>query len=159
LALAVGILVDESTVAIENIHSHLSTNEPVARAVINAMHEVLLPRLLAMLCVLAVFIPSFFMVGIARSLFPPLALAVGFSMIGSYLVSSTLVPVLAVWFLRGLRVDKAPRNSGSLQHVVQLYARLVTWVVRYKALIIGIYAIGSALALFFLPKHIGTELF
>ena len=59
-----------------------------------------MPRLLAMLCVLAVFVPSFFMTGVSRSLFVPLSLAVGFSMIASFLLSSTLVPVLSVWLLR-----------------------------------------------------------
>eukprot|EP01035_Chromulina_nebulosa_P013801 gene13801-18283_t len=100
LALAVGILVDEATVAVENIHAHLTRGTPLARAALEATRETALPRLLAMLCVLAVFIPAFFMVGAAKALFTPLALAVGFSMIASFLLSSTLVPVLSVWFLR-----------------------------------------------------------
>jgi multidrug efflux pump subunit AcrB len=84
LALAVGILVDESTVAIENIHAHLARGVPVRRAVADAMAEVTAPRLLAMLCVLAVFLPAFFLQGIGRSLFPPLALAVGAAMVASW---------------------------------------------------------------------------
>src|SRR5262244_1445465 len=76
LALAIGILVDEATVAIENIHTHLARGESRARAVLQAAQETAVPLLLALLCVLAVFIPSFFMVGIGRALFPPLALAV-----------------------------------------------------------------------------------
>jgi len=68
LALAVGILVDESTVAIENIHTHLDRGEPRARAILQALHEVLTPRLLALLAIVAVFVPSFFLVGIARAL-------------------------------------------------------------------------------------------
>src|SRR6185437_10327784 len=68
LALAVGILVDEATVAIENIHTHLARGAPVARGVRDASAEVVMPRLLAMLCVVAVFVPSFFMSGVARSL-------------------------------------------------------------------------------------------
>jgi multidrug efflux pump subunit AcrB len=80
LALAVGVLVDEGTVLLENIHVHLDNGENVARAVFLASKEVAVPRLLAMLCVMAVFIPSFFMTGPARSLFLPLSLAVGFSM-------------------------------------------------------------------------------
>ena len=62
--------------------------------------ETAVPRLLAMLCILAVFMPSFFMQGSARALFVPLSLAVGFAMIASYLLSSTFVPVLSVWLLR-----------------------------------------------------------
>src|SRR5947207_1639039 len=99
LALAVGILVDEATVAIENIHTHLTHGAPIALGVLEASGEVVVPRFLAMVAVVAVFVPSFFMTGISRSLFVPLSLAVGFSMIASYLLSSSLLPVLAVWFL------------------------------------------------------------
>ena len=107
LALAVGILVDEATVAIENIHTHLARGGPVARAVLDASGEVVVPRLLAMLSVVAVFVPSFFMTGVSRSLFVPLSLAVGFSMIASFFLSSSLVPVLSVWLL-----GKAPRAAA-----------------------------------------------
>src|SRR5712691_2560186 len=104
LALAIGILVDESTVAIENIHTHLGRGEPRARAILQAVREVLTPQLLALLAILAVFVPSFFLIGIARSLFVPLSLAVGFAMFTSYVLANTLVPVLSTWLLR----DKEP---------------------------------------------------
>src|ERR1700674_94313 len=100
LVLAVGVLVDEGTVVIENIHTHLLRGKPRARAVLGASAEVVVPRLLAMLCVLAVFVPSFFMTGVARSLFVPLSLAVGFAMAASYLLSGSLVPVLSIWVLK-----------------------------------------------------------
>jgi multidrug efflux pump subunit AcrB len=100
LALAVGILVDEATVTIENIHTHLADGRSLARAASEATAETALPRFVAMLCILAVFIPAFFMTGAAHNLFVPLALAVGFSMVGSYLLSSTFVPILSVWMLR-----------------------------------------------------------
>jgi multidrug efflux pump subunit AcrB len=100
LALAVGILVDEATVAIENIHTHLAQGVPRARAVLDASREVVIPRLLAMLCVLSVFVPSFFMTGVAKSLFVPLSLSVGFAMAASYFLSSSLVPVVSTWILR-----------------------------------------------------------
>src|SRR5499425_216929 len=100
LALAVGILVDEATVAIENIHTHLAQGVPRAKAVLDASREVVIPRLLAMLCVLSVFVPSFFMTGIAKSLFVPLSLSVGFAMAASYFLSSSLVPVMSTWILR-----------------------------------------------------------
>src|SRR5207302_9234041 len=99
--LAVGILVDEATVSIENIHMHLARGQPVALASLNGTTETALPRLLAMLCILAMFAPTFFMTGAGKAMFLPLSLAVGFSMIASYLLSSTLVPILSVWFLRG----------------------------------------------------------
>ena len=88
LALAVGILVDEATVAIENIHAHLARGVPLARAALDATRETAVPRLLAMLCILAVFTPALFMTGAAKALFTPLALAVGFAMIASYFLSA-----------------------------------------------------------------------
>src|SRR3977135_4514323 len=100
LALAVGILVDEATVTIENIHTHLAHGRSLARAASEATAETTLPRFMAMLCILAVFIPAFFMTGAAHNLFVPLALAVGFSMVASYLLSSTFVPILSIWALR-----------------------------------------------------------
>src|SRR6266704_5778510 len=86
LALAIGILVDEATVTIENMHTHLGREQRVSRAILDAMAEVMVPKFLAMLCVIAVFISSFFMVGIARQLFVPLSLAVGFAMIALFLL-------------------------------------------------------------------------
>src|SRR2546427_5280729 len=100
LALAVGILVDEGTVVIENIHTHLAQGKARARAVMDASREVVIPRMLAMLCVLAVFVPSFFMTGVTRALFVPLSLAVGSAMAASYFLSGSLVPVLSTWILR-----------------------------------------------------------
>src|SRR5205085_11642328 len=100
LALAVGILVDEATVEVENIHTQMAKAGTVARAVRLGNAETAVPRLLAMLCILAVFLPSFFMEGAARELFVPLALAVRFAMVTSYLLSSTFVPLLSVWLLR-----------------------------------------------------------
>jgi multidrug efflux pump subunit AcrB len=100
LALAIGVLVDEATVAIENIHTHMRKGGSLARAVFDGTAETAIPRSLAMLCILAVFIPSFFMQGAARALFVPMSLAVGCSMLASYILSSTLVPVLCTWLLR-----------------------------------------------------------
>src|SRR3984893_4485553 len=100
LALAVGVLVDEATVSIENIHTQMLPGVSRARAVLDASRQTAIARLLAMLCILSVFVPTFFMVGVGRQLFVPLTLAVGFSMISSYVLSSTLVPVLSSWFIR-----------------------------------------------------------
>ncbi len=100
LALAVGILVDEATVEVENIHTQMERTGSIAQAVRLGNQETAVPRLLAMLCILAVFVPSFLMEGAARALFVPLALTVGFAMVTSYLLSSTFVPVLSVWLLR-----------------------------------------------------------
>jgi multidrug efflux pump subunit AcrB len=117
LALAVGILVDEATVAVENIHSHLARGEGLARAALEGTRETTLPRFLAMVCILAVFIPAFFMVGAAKALFVPLALAVGFAMVASFLLSSTLVPILSVWLLRSKHdAGKGADGPGGAEH-------------------------------------------
>src|ERR1043166_4745622 len=88
LALAIGILVDEATVCIENIHTHLTRGSSLKRASRDATTETTIPRLLAMLSVLAMFVPTLFMQGAARAMFVPLSLAVGFSMIASYVLST-----------------------------------------------------------------------
>lgn len=105
LALAIGILVDESTVTIENIHQHLDMGKPKALAIWDACKEIALPKLLILLCILAVFAPAFTMVGIPGALFLPLALAIGFSMIVSFLLSQTFVPVLANWMMKEHAAD------------------------------------------------------
>ncbi len=84
LALAVGVLVDEATVEVENIHTQLLPGVSRARAVLEACRQTVMARLLSMLCVLAVFVPSFFMNGVGRQLFVPLSLSVGFAMVASY---------------------------------------------------------------------------
>ena len=101
LALAIGILVDESTVTIENIHQHLDMGKSKAKAIFDACVELSFPKLLILLCILAVFAPAFLMNGVPRGMFLPLSLAVGFSMIVSYLLSQTLVPVICNWWLKG----------------------------------------------------------
>src|SRR5882724_2206193 len=93
LALSVGILVDEATVEVENIHTQFEHTPSIARAVRLGNADTAVPRLLAMLCILAVFVPSAVMKGSARALFVPMSLAVAFAMIASYLLSSTFVPV------------------------------------------------------------------
>ena len=157
LALAIGILVDEATVAIENIHRHLETTPQASRAVVDAMREVIVPRLLAMLCVIAVFIPSFFMVGVGRALFPPLALAVAFSMFASYLLSSTLVPVLSVWLFRN-RTPRAEQRPGLFGRLQERYGRLATGVVRLRWPVILIY-VAVCIPVLLLAGRVGTELF
>ncbi len=100
LALAIGILVDESTVTIENIHQHLDMGKPRALAIWDACREIAFPKLLILFCILAVFAPAFTMNGIPGALFLPLAMAIGFSMVTSFLLSQTFVPVMANWLMR-----------------------------------------------------------
>ena len=100
LSLAIGILVDESTVTIENIHQHMDMGKPKALAIWDACKEIAFSKLLILFCILAVFAPAFTMTGIPGALFLPLALAIGFSMVTSYLMAQTLVPVLANWMMK-----------------------------------------------------------
>jgi multidrug efflux pump subunit AcrB len=100
LALAIGILVDQATVTIENIHQHLEMNKPKRRAILDACVEIGFPLLLILLCILAVFAPSFVMKGVPKAMFLPLALSIAFAMIISYIAAQTLVPILANWLLK-----------------------------------------------------------
>jgi multidrug efflux pump subunit AcrB len=140
LALAVGILVDEATVEVENIHTQFEHTPNIARAVRRGNAQTAVPRLLAMLCVLAVFIPSFFMQGAAKAVFVPLSLAVGFSMITSYILSSTFVPVMSSWLLRHYH----PEGHGSsrwfsMARLQDGYGSLLQGVVRARWLLVILY--------------------
>src|SRR5881296_2688152 len=149
LALAVGVLVDEATVEIENIHTHLATGMSKARAVVDACRKTITPRLLSMLCVLSVFIPALFMVGVGRQLFVPLSLAVGFAMISSYVLSSTLVPVLSTWMLRVKHAE--PRFFDRLR---SSYRNRLAPVLRLRWAVVGVYLVASAAFIYLLFPRI-----
>jgi multidrug efflux pump subunit AcrB len=99
LALAIGILVDQATVTIENIHQHLEMGKPKKQAIYDACTEIAFPLFLILLCVIAVFAPSFIMQGVPRALFLPLSLSIGFAMIVSFLLAQSIVPIVANWLL------------------------------------------------------------
>lgn len=100
LALAIGVLVDQATVTIENIHQHLEMGKNKRQAILDACEEISFPLLLILLCILAVFAPSFVMTGVPRAMFLPLSLSIGFAMIISFLAAQTLVPVISNWLLK-----------------------------------------------------------
>ena len=152
LALAVGVLVDEATVEIENIHTRMLPGVSRARAVVEACSRTAMARLLSMFCILAVFVPSFFMVAVGRQLFVPLSLAVGFSMISSYLLSSTLVPVFSTWLMR-----EAHRGEGSFLR--GLYERYLRGALRLRWPLGFVYLAASAAVLYVLLPGTPTELF
>jgi multidrug efflux pump subunit AcrB len=160
LALAVGILVDEATVEVENIHTQFEHTPNIARAVRLGNRETAVPRLLAMLCILAVFIPSFFLEGAARALFVPLALAVGFAMVASYLLSSTFVPVLSVWLLRHYH---APHTSGagrlSFARFQGTYAWLLGGLLRLRWVVVPAYLTAAVLVVWLVGREVGREVF
>jgi multidrug efflux pump subunit AcrB len=159
LALAVGILVDEATVAIENIHTHLGEGAQSARAVLDASKEVVIPRLLAMLSVLAVFVPSFLMTGVVRSLFVPLSLAVGFAMMASYFLSSSLVPVISIWILRDSPHHEQRAAGSKFDRARERYADRLRRVLRRRWLVLGLYAVVAAAIIFLLGPRLGQEIF
>lgn len=99
LALAVGILVDDATVAIENINWHLEQGKEVETAILDGAHQIAIPALVSTLCICIVFVPMFFLGGVARFLFVPMAEAVVFAMLASYFLSRTLVPTMAKYLL------------------------------------------------------------
>lgn len=156
LALAVGILVDEATVEIENIHRHLKQGggRSLARLVLDASEETIGPRSLSMLCVLAVFVPSFFMTGAAKALFLPLSLAVGFSMIASYLLSSTLVPILNIWWHSKPRAESKAKPAGESALRWIFLPSLTT-----RHILVPAYLGGVIFAISILLPFIGTEIF
>lgn len=159
LALAVGILVDETTVTIENIHAHLAKGVSVARATLDATNEILKPALLTLLCVLSVFIPSFFMEGVTHSLFVPLTLSVGFAMIGSFILSRTLVPVLSTWFLKP-HDSKVGHSEGGFFHRIQsIYIGIVQRLFKLNRFLVVTYLALAIVIIAFCGRKIGTELF
>jgi multidrug efflux pump subunit AcrB len=161
LALAVGILVDEATVAIENIHTHLARGAAVARGVLDASGEVVVPRLLAMFSVMAVFVPSFFMTGVSRSLFVPLSLAVGFSMIASFWLSSSLVPVLSVWLLRKQDAghDRADRADDWMDRLRNRLGQLLHGLTPVRWILVTMYAAVAVAMVIGLGLTLGREIF
>jgi multidrug efflux pump subunit AcrB len=160
LALAVGILVDESTVEVENIHTQMDKSGNIARATRLGNAETAVPRLLAMLCVLAVFLPAFFMQGAAQALFVPLALAVGFAMIASYLLSSTFVPVLSVWVLRHYHVEVHSQPGFlSFARVRSAFAKVLQAFMPLRWIVVGAYLVVAGLVIWQVGSRVGTDIF
>ena len=160
LALAIGILVDEATVEVENIHSQFEHTPNIARAVRAGNAQTAVPRLLAMLCILAVFIPSFFMQGAAKALFVPLSLAVGFSMAASYILSSTFVPVFSVWLLRHVKHSDASLSEASwLDRLRGGYGRLSKRILPWRVILVLGYLAASVAVILLAGGRLGTEIF
>jgi multidrug efflux pump subunit AcrB len=156
LALAVGILVDEATVEIENIHRRMKQGggNSLRRIVLDASEETIGPRSLSMLCILAVFVPNFFMTGAAKALFLPLSLAVGFAMIASYLLSSTLVPILSIWWHREPRPTS---QTGPTSPTALRWLFLPSISTRH--ILVPAYLAGTIFAITVFIPFLGTEIF
>ena len=183
LALAIGILVDQATVTIENIHQHLEMGKPKAVAIWDACKEIVFPEFLILLSILAVFAPAFVMSGVPRSMFLPLSLSVGFAMIASFLLSQTFVPVLANWLLKShpahdraeheaptLALDARERhmiedegihpvkNATGFEKFKQRYSSLLEKVLNRRGLVVGGYLLGSLAIIVVCFMVIGTDI-
>jgi multidrug efflux pump subunit AcrB len=154
MALAVGILVDDATVEIENVHRHTGRGKPILRAILDGAAEIATPAFVSTLCICIVFVPVAFIAGAARSLFVPLAEAVVFAMLASYVLSRTLVPTMMRYLMRrgadhvrGGFVAAFERGFARLRAT---YGAWLGWALQHRALVVcGFLAfVGVSLALF-----------
>lgn len=145
LALAIGVLVDQATVTIENIHQHLEMGKPKRLAIYDACREVALPLLLILLCIIAVFAPSFIMSGVPRAMFLPLSLSIGFAMTVSYLLAQSLVPILANWMLKEHQshghTPEAAKAPGLFDRVRSVFMSHNRKLLASNKLVVGVYAV------------------
>ncbi len=157
MALAIGILVDEATVTVENIHVQMGKTDKLASAVLHGSSQTAVPRLLALLCILSVFIPAFIMSDPLRSLFMPLTLAVGFAMISSYLLSSTFVPIICVYLLK--HESHEEDEKGFFGRILKRYRKLVDAFVGFRWPVALAYLGACAVVIGVLGLQLGRELF
>lgn len=158
LALAIGILVDESTVEVENVHAQMRRTHNVATAVLHGNMITAVPRLLALMCILSVFIPAFIMADPLRSLFMPLTLGVGFAMISSYILSSTFVPIMCVRLLKHMGGGH-DESKGLFARVLKVYEVVVKRSVQFRWLVVPAYLAATVVVILGLGSQVGQELF
>ncbi|MGI4749862.1 MAG: efflux RND transporter permease subunit [Janthinobacterium lividum] len=180
LSLAIGILVDESTVTIENIHQHLDMGKPKALAIWDACKEIAFPKLLILFCILAVFAPALTMKGIPGALFLPLALAIGFSMITSYFLAQTFVPIMANWMMKGHEdhphtnfdlkeendtwdqkktlLKEAQAKPTRFDKFRERYLRFMNRLFNQRKIVVSLYIVGALSLAFFLITTIGRDI-
>jgi multidrug efflux pump subunit AcrB len=168
LALAVGMLVDDATVEIENTNRNLAMGKPTMQAILDGAQQIAVPALVSTLCICIVFLPMFFLSGVTRYLFVPLAEAVVFAMLASYLLSRTLVPTLVMFMLNAKQGDRdSPRNSlvrfqqafeRGFERLRDGYHALLTAIVRSRALFVPAFLLTCAAA-FLLVPWLGQDFF
>ena len=168
LALAVGILVDDATVTIENIERYLEEGNELTTAILEGAAQISVPALVSTLCICIVFMPMFFLSGVARYLFVPLAEAVVFAMLASYMLSRTLVPTLAMYLLKTHEHHAAPSQNpfarfqrafeGLFERVRALYVGLLERVVAARKLFIPFF-VGCCLLCGLLIPFLGQNFF
>ena len=160
LALAVGILVDDATVAIENIDRNLAQGKETERAILDGSQEIAVPAFVSTLAICIVFVPMFFLTGVARFLFVPMAEAVVFAMLASYLLSRTLVPTMANYLLKSeeeqLRQGTAPARNPLVGLHVRFDKAFERLRFRYRLLLERSIQRRSTVLLCFLGASVGT---
>ena len=159
LALSVGILVDEATVTVENIHRHLEAGKSKARAIADGAKEIAGPKLLILLSILAVFVPAVFMNGVPGAMFLPLSLAVAFAMIASFFLSQTFVPVASNWFLKTHLNTRTKQRPGRFERFKSWYVTNGSKPVFDKSWVTVLFITMSLLLVILLFKGAGTALF
>jgi multidrug efflux pump subunit AcrB len=152
----VGILVDETTVTIENIHRHQEEGKSRDRAVADACLEIAGPKLLILLSILAVFVPALFMNGVPKALFLPLSLGVGFAMIASFLLSQSFVPVVANWILRR---DLTISGRSGVERLREWYLRVGRRMQGRYVLLTMVFLVVGVGVVWVLFRVTGTQLF
>jgi multidrug efflux pump subunit AcrB len=168
LALAVGILVDNATVTIENIERHLEEGSDLKEAILEGAQQIGTPLLVSTMCICVVFLPMFFLSGVARYLFVPLAEAVVFAMIASYIVSRSLVATLAMYLLKAKQpAEKPSRNplvrfqrgfDSAFERFRHRYRSLLTELIDHRAAFIGVFLAACVLT-FALVPWLGQDFF
>ncbi len=167
LALAVGILVDDATVEIENINRNIDQGKEIEQAILDGAQQIAVPAFVSTLCICIVFVPMFFLTGVARYLFVPLAEAVVFAMLASYLLSRTLVPTMAKYLLKGHRSDSLSRNPFAIlqtafeerfENLRSAYREVLSGAVRHQKLFAACFLAACALSFVLLP-WVGEDFF
>jgi CzcA family heavy metal efflux pump len=173
MALAVGILVDDATVAIENIHRNMAQRKPFIRAIVDGAQEIAVPALVSTLCICIVFVPVVFITGAAKSLFVPLAMAVVFAMLMSYFLSRTLVPTLVRLLLKKEAEEHAGEHASAPKGVFgrafaafnrafdrlrTVYGGWLAWALAHRAAFVGVFLVFVAGSVALLPL-LGRDFF
>jgi multidrug efflux pump subunit AcrB len=168
LSLATGILVDDATVAVENIHRHRAMGQPLTVAILEGSREVALPRTMATLAICIVFIPVAFLYGVSKFLFVPLALSVVFSLLASYILSFTLVPMLSRQLLAGEHHDEGNSNrlsarfnrarEDSLEWLQNTYGAVLAVTMRHRPFVLVCLTLMGVVSVV-LGRVVGTDFF
>src|SRR5690606_33130010 len=153
-------LVDEATVTIENIHQHFEMKKGKARAILDAVLEISIPKLLILLSILAVLIPSFLMTGIPKDMFMPLSIAVGFAMIASFIFSQTFVPIMANWLMKKRPHQRriAGKKQTGFNRFKIKYTHFIGKIQRKTPLVVSMYVIVAGVLITITGLLIGTDI-